>query len=130
MQWDRRLSRLSGERHTIGLRQGLCGWASQSHEKRRCIMNPITHHSPRTTYHSRRHFLKQASCGFGYLALAGLATEAAAAANPLAAKRPHFTARAKRVIFLFMDGGPSHVDTFDYKPKLNADAGQPVRNQA
>ena len=86
-------------------------------------MNPTTHHS-------RRQFLKAASCGFGYLALAGLATEAAAAANPLAAKPPHFTPRAKRVIFLFMDGGPSHVDTFDYKPKLNADAGKPHRNQA
>ena len=79
---------------------------------------------------SRREFLKAASCGFGYLALAGMTTEAAAAAGSLAARTPHFTPRAKRVIFLFMDGGPSHVDTFDYKPKLNADAGKPVRNQA
>ena len=68
---------------------------------------------------SRRQFLREASCGFGYLALAGLTTEAAAAVtNPLATKPAHFTPRAKRVIFLFMDGGPSHVDTFDYKPKL------------
>jgi hypothetical protein len=83
-----------------------------------------------STAGSRRQFLKQASCGFGYLALAGLATQEAAASGPLAARAPHFTPRAKRVIFLFMDGGPSHVDTFDYKPKLNADAGRPFRNQA
>ena len=47
------------------------------------------------------------------------------AANPLAPKQPHFPARAKRVIFLCMEGGPSHVDTFDYKPKLTADDGKP-----
>src|SRR5262245_27496810 len=78
---------------------------------------------------SRRQFLREASCGFGFLALAGLTSEAAAAANPLAARAPHFTPRAKRIIFLFMDGGPSHVDTFDYKPKLNAHAGRPHPNQ-
>ena len=48
------------------------------------------------------------------------------AAGPLAPKAPHFPARAKRVIFLCMEGGPSHVDTFDYKPKLNADDGKPI----
>ncbi|HXX94907.1 MAG TPA: DUF1501 domain-containing protein [Planctomycetota bacterium] len=75
---------------------------------------------------SRRSFLKSASCGFGALALAGLATEAAAASdNPLAPKAPHFPAKAKRVIFLFMQGGPSHVDTFDYKPLLKRDDGKP-----
>lgn len=79
-----------------------------------------------STSPSRRELLKAASCGFGYLALGSLTTEAAA--SPLAAKTPHFTARAKRVIFLFMDGGPSHVDTFDYKPKLNVDAGKPCQN--
>jgi hypothetical protein len=77
---------------------------------------------------SRRDWLKTAGCGFGFLALAGLATEAAAAdtrqANPLAPKKPHFPARAKRVIFLYMRGGPSHVDTFDYKPRLAEDAGK------
>jgi hypothetical protein len=76
---------------------------------------------------SRRQLLKSAGCGFGYLALAGLAHEAAAAEqNPLAPKQPHFPARAKRVIMLTMRGGPSHVDTFDYKPKLAADAGKSV----
>jgi hypothetical protein len=73
---------------------------------------------------SRRDLLKQAGCGFGYLALAGLAAERAAAetksraANPLAPKVPHFAPRAKRVIFLFMQGGVSQVDSFDYKPEL------------
>ena len=74
---------------------------------------------------SRRDALKSLSCGFGYLAFASLAARAAAAANPLAPKQPHFAAKAKRVIFLCMRGGPSHVDTFDYKPKLNEDDGKP-----
>jgi hypothetical protein len=84
---------------------------------------------------SRRTFLKSTSSGFGYLAFAALAHEQAARAaasdttatastNPLAPKKPHFPAKAKRVIFLSMDGAPSHVDTFDYKPKLNADDGK------
>src|SRR5262245_30391578 len=75
---------------------------------------------------SRRTMLKTLSCGFGWLAFAGLAQRAALAANnPLAPKATHFPARAKRVIFLTMRGGPSHVDTFDYKPKLTADSGRP-----
>jgi hypothetical protein len=77
---------------------------------------------------SRRALLKTAGSGFGYLAFAALAHERALAdakANPLAPKPPHFKARAKRVIFLCMEGGPSHVDTFDYKPKLVADDGKP-----
>ena len=76
---------------------------------------------------SRRALLKDAACGFGYLAFAGLASQAAAAErNPLAAKLPHFAARAKRVIFMFMHGGPSQVDTFDYKPTLAKYSGQPA----
>src|SRR3954464_12367670 len=77
---------------------------------------------------SRRQWLKTASCGFGYLALAGLATEEAqaAATNPMTPKVPHFPARAKRVIFLCMRGGPTHVDTFDYKPALARDHGKSV----
>jgi len=77
---------------------------------------------------SRRHFLQTASCGFGFLALADLCTRTAAAdaQNPLTARPPHFQARAKRVIFLFMAGAPSHVDTFDYKPRLQADDGRLV----
>lgn len=75
--------------------------------------------------------LKTLSSGFGYLAFAGLAARAAAAgtagapARPLTPKAPHFAPRAKRVIFLCMRGGPSHVDTFDYKPRLSADSGAP-----
>jgi hypothetical protein len=75
--------------------------------------------------------LQSTASGFGYLAFAALAHEQAARAaasaaveNPLAPKKPHFPAKAKRVIFLCMDGGPSHVDTFDYKPKLAADDGK------
>ncbi|MGH7139629.1 MAG: DUF1501 domain-containing protein [Pirellulales bacterium] len=77
---------------------------------------------------SRRELLQTASCGFGFLALASLCTEAASveSANPLAPKAPHFTPRAKRVIFLFMQGAPSHVDTFDYKPQLAKDDGKPA----
>lgn len=76
---------------------------------------------------TRRHFLQSTSCGFGMLALAGLArgaddagaaNPAAVNADPLAPRPTHFPARAKRVVFLFMQGGPSHVDTFDYKPAM------------
>src|SRR5712691_2307426 len=77
---------------------------------------------------TRREFLWEAGAGFTGLALTGLlsgdgffANRAAASAkpvNPLAPKQPQFTPKAKSVIFLFMYGGPSHVDTFDYKPKL------------
>ncbi|WP_278468802.1 DUF1501 domain-containing protein [Gimesia maris] len=74
---------------------------------------------------SRRQMLKSSACGFGYMALAGLSAEAALKTqSPLMSKTPHFEPRAKRVIFLFMHGGPSHVDTFDYKPRLNKEDGQ------
>lgn len=75
---------------------------------------------------SRRQALKSMACGFGYLAMAGLAQEQAQATttNPLAQKIPHHTPRAKRVIFIFMQGGPSHVDTFDYKPRLAQENGE------
>src|SRR5262245_19869307 len=76
---------------------------------------------------SRRALLKRAACGFGYLAFAGLASEAAQAErNPLAPRPPHFAPRARRVIFMFMHGGPSQVDTFDYKPALVKYSGQPA----
>jgi hypothetical protein len=71
--------------------------------------------------------LKSASAGFGYLALADMLARSAAAderASPLAAKPTHHPARAKRIIFLFMHGGPSQVDTFDYKPRLAKDDGK------
>src|SRR3954464_629506 len=75
---------------------------------------------------SRRNALHTLGCGFGYLALAGLAAggKARSAANPLAPRAPHFKPRAKRIIFLFMSGGVSHVDSFDYKPKLEENDGK------
>src|SRR5438105_1376856 len=80
---------------------------------------------------SRRTLLKTTCSGFGYLAFAALAHEQAARGsspqtNPLAPKKAHFTPRARRVIFLCMEGAPSHVDTFDYKPQLTADDGKPA----
>lgn len=71
---------------------------------------------------SRREFLQKAGLGFGALA----ATDLLARENPLAARKPHFPAKADSVIFLFMHGGPSHIDTFDPKPLLNRLHGQPV----
>lgn len=73
---------------------------------------------------TRRQALQTAACGFGSLAFAGLAHAAATAEDPLAVKPAHHSVKAKRVIFLFMQGGPSHVDSFDYKPRLDADDGK------
>src|SRR6185369_5123361 len=86
---------------------------------------------------SRRELLATAGSGFGLLALADLlaAEDGRAkpgrspddrAANPYAVRKPHFAAKAKRVIFLYMPGGPSHVDTFDPKPKLAEMNGKPL----
>ena len=70
---------------------------------------------------SRREALTHSALGFGALALADLLH----AADPTTGKAPHFKPRAKRVIFLFMKGGPSHLDTFDPKPLLDRDDGKP-----
>ena len=80
---------------------------------------------------SRRRLLQQFALGFGSLALTSLLAEeqARAAADPVAPKAPHFPARARRVIFLFMKGGPSHLDTFDPKPLLDRDHGKPYPGQ-
>ena len=74
--------------------------------------------------YSRREALQTISTGFGYLAFSGLAAEQALAASTTAPRGPHFPARAKRVIFACMRGGPSHVDTFDHKPNLLRDDGK------
>jgi len=75
---------------------------------------------------SRRHWLRTTGAGFGALALAGLtAAEQPARAATSSAIAPHFAPRAKRVVFLFMRGAPSQMETFDYKPKLQADNGKP-----
>ncbi len=90
-------------------------------------MNPIA--SPSL---SRRKLLQSAASGFGYFAFSALAATDALRASEakkqsvLAAKAPQFKPRAKRVLFLCMDGGPSHLDTFDYKPKLQRDNGKEI----
>jgi len=91
-------------------------------------MRPLT--NPWTV--DRREMLQRCGAGFGMLGLAAvLGDETRAAglrgklAGPLTPRQPHFAPRAKRVIFLFMNGGPSHVDTFDPKPELKKQAGKP-----
>lgn len=83
---------------------------------------------------NRRDFLSQSSCGFGAVALSALMAENSFGQtadynpkNPLAEKKPHYAPKAKNVIFLYMDGGPSQVDTFDYKPTLEKYNGQDPR---
>jgi hypothetical protein len=82
---------------------------------------------------SRREVLCRIGGGFGAVALSSVFAQAgmlapprAGSTNPLAPKDPHFPARAKRLIFLFMNGGPSHVDTFDPKPALARYDGKPL----
>ena len=96
---------------------------------------PYCSHHPRLVgppLISRRQMLRYAGFGFGAWALLDLLGRDGAAApaksldNPLAAKKPHFPARAKHVIFLFMQGGLSHIDTFDQKPLLKKLHGQPL----
>ena len=82
-----------------------------------------------TTLQTRRRLLKSTAIGFGHLALTALLQKESSARNdarPLAAKQPHLAPRAKRIVFLFMKGGPSHVDTFDPKPALDRDHGKPL----
>ena len=77
---------------------------------------------------SRRHLLTRSAHGFGALAASALFGSAAVANNdPLAVKPRHFRARARNVIFLYMDGGPSQVDTFDPKPRLEKENGKPIQ---
>ncbi len=84
----------------------------------------------RNTYSplTRRGMLQHTAAGFGWLAFNALnarqATSAPTYSSPLSPRPPHFPARAKRVIFLFMQGGPSHLDTFDWKPELKAAGGK------
>jgi Protein of unknown function (DUF1501) len=83
---------------------------------------------PRMSQMSRRSMLRAAGCGFGFMGLQSLLadTRGLSAADPLAPKAPHFPARAKRVIFLFMHGGPSSIDILDPKPYLDANDGKPL----
>jgi len=95
--------------------------------------------APRSSSLSRRDLLRQVACGFGHTALLGMLNSVAGTAsaadpvpvdpisgNPLAPRDPHFKSKAKNVIFLFMHGGVSHVDTFDPKPKLTEMDGKPL----
>ena len=77
---------------------------------------------------TRRQMLAKAGCGFGMLALADLLTgdEPDRSSQPYAIRSPHFLPRAKRIIFLYMPGGPSHVDLLDEKPRLAVDNGKPL----
>src|SRR5262249_22727300 len=101
------------------------------------------HHVPRLfappspAYRSRREFLARAGGGLGLLALADLlragatgeppVADAPGSPHPLAPQPPHFPAKAKSVIWLFMNGGPSQVDTWDYKPELEKRDGQELK---
>jgi hypothetical protein len=103
--------------------------------------NSVTY-TLKTQPYSRRRMLQASAVGFGHLALATMLPKSAPAldatsnisanrdeniaGNALASKLPHVQPRVKRVIFLFMKGGPSQVDTFDYKPLLQRDAGKPL----
>lgn len=81
------------------------------------------------THSTRRQLLQTTACGFGHTALLALlqsGTASAASVSPLSVKPTHFRPRANNVIFLFMHGGVSHIDTFDPKPKLDAMHGQPL----
>lgn len=87
-----------------------------------------------TAPHSRREMLLRCANGFGALALTSLLGDRAYGEvlsneprDPLAPRPPHFAARARNVIFLYMDGGPSQVDTFDPKPRLDREHGQPIK---
>ena len=94
------------------------------------------HHRPALDHHflTRREFLARAGMGFGLLGLGSLlgtpsvSASASGYANPMLPKAPHSPAKARRVIHLFMNGGPSHVDTFDPKPELQRLAGKPLPN--
>lgn len=75
---------------------------------------------------TRRDILRTMGAGFGMTGLAGTLSAASDPVNPLAPKNPHFAPKAKHVIFLFLNGGPSQVDTFDPKPLLQKYSGQPM----
>ena len=96
-------------------------------------MNPFPAHSDQTVQAlTRRHFFSRCGLGLGSIALASLLSDRLFAAdalklpNPLAPRSPHFPPKAKNVIFLFMAGGPSQLELFDYKPKLIDLNGQPI----
>src|SRR4051794_17326943 len=95
-------------------------------------MNPFPSNDPLRAL-TRRHFFGRCALGLGGIALASLldanklaGATAPPASNPMAPKLPHFPPRAKNIIYLFMAGGPSQLELFDYKPKLIEWSGQPI----
>src|SRR4249919_2717357 len=75
---------------------------------------------------TRRELLNVMGAGLGMVGLRGIVGASEMSSDPLSPKAPHFPARAKRVIYLFLNGGPSQVDTFDPKPKLTEYHGKPI----
>src|SRR5581483_5304147 len=115
----------------------LDGGGKRAPEPRRDVPEAVTFMTPRLTqiqHQTRRHFLTTGSLGLAAAALALLAEDGRAAEDrggkppgsqdPLAPKKPHFTPKAKRVIYLHMSGSPPHLDLFDYKPELVKRTGQ------
>jgi hypothetical protein len=97
-----------------------------------CAMSHFPTH-PDLRFLTRRQFFSRCSLGLGGIALASLLKEqelfgatSAAASNPMAPKPPHFPAKARNIIYLFMAGGPSQLELFDYKPRLTELNGQPI----
>src|ERR1051326_928177 len=95
-------------------------------------MNPFDTSHPIQAV-TRRHFFSRCAMGLGGIALASLLSEEKmfgaapeGSANPMAPRPPHFRPRAKNIIYLFMAGGPSQLELFDYKPKLVELNGQPI----
>ncbi len=98
----------------------------------------MSHHTPsfEEAFLTRRNFLNKVGMGFGAMALGNLIQDGSVEAamtsqtqmNPLMVRRPHFEPKAKRIVHLFMNGGPSHVDTFDRKPMLDKYDGKPLPN--
>src|SRR5882724_905835 len=90
------------------------------------------HHCTRAPL-TRREMLLRSSNGFGAVALAAImadkafSTTAPSASGPLTPRQGHHPAKAKNIIFLYMDGGPSQLDTFDPKPRLNREHGEPIK---
>lgn len=95
----------------------------KQHESALCLAAGLPHTQSSS---SRRQFLASAGAGFGALALQGLLADSAGASSFVAAPGGHHRATARSVIFLFMEGGPSQLDTFDRKPLLNELAGKPL----
>ena len=103
--------------------------------------SPMSHHCRnfRSTGTTRREMLRNTACGFGSVALAGLMADPAYAGmaddgegnrnhgSTLASRPTHFPAKVKRVVYLYMDGGPSQIDTWDPKPLLEKEHGQPFK---